>query len=300
MSPTPKRDEGWTCSCGTWNESSRTQCRNCKGGQGALSTEIALFGPSPFDAIRQHDDRWSARDLMPLLGYEKWERFLSAIQRAAVAARNAGHDPYEAFSHLREEGTGGRPRDDYRLTRYACYLVAMNGDPRKPEIAAAQTYFATKTREAEVAAPVELDMSTAAGRMQVLSMAMEAERRALIAETRAEELEAPAEAWNVLASADPDWSVREAAFILNRDPSIDTGQQRLFNELRRMRVIDSRDIPYASHARHVKLRPRTYTNRATNEEVQAKAQVRITAEGLAYLHKRLGGSEPLELREPVS
>lgn len=111
--------------------------------------------------------------------------------------------------------------------------------------------------------------------------------------------EPKAEAWDVLASADPDWSVREAAYILNRDPSIDTGQQRLFNELRRMRVIDSRDTPYSSHAHHVKLRPRTFTNRATNEEMPAKPQVRITAAGLAYLHKKLGGTAELELSEQV-
>ena len=107
---------------------------------------------SPFDGIRQVDDRgefWSARQLMPLLGYDKWERFDDALTRAGSAAYNAGHHPDQHFSRLREKGVG-RPRADYRLTRYACYLVAMNGDPRKPEIAAAQTYFAVKTREAEL------------------------------------------------------------------------------------------------------------------------------------------------------
>jgi anti-repressor protein len=117
------------------------------------------------------------------------------------------------------------------------------------------------------------------------------------AERRAAALEPDAEAWHILASAEPDYSVREAAYILNRDPAIDTGQNRLFNELRRMRVIDSRDIPYADHARHVKLRARSFTNRATGEETPAKPQVRITAEGLAYLHKKLGGTEPLRLDE---
>jgi anti-repressor protein len=109
-----------------------------------------------------------------------------------------------------------------------------------------------------------------------------------------------AHAWDTLASADPDYSVREAAYILNRDPAIDTGQNRLFNAMRQMRVIDSRDIPYADHARHVKLRARSFTNRATNEETAAKPQVRITAAGLAYLHKRLGGIAPLRLDEQLA
>lgn len=109
-----------------------------------------------------------------------------------------------------------------------------------------------------------------------------------------------AQAWDTLASADPDYSVREAAYILNRDPAIDTGQNRLFVQMRAMRVIDSRDIPYANHARHVKLRARSFTNRATNEETAAKPQVRITAEGLAYLHKRLGGTAPLRLDEQLA
>jgi prophage antirepressor-like protein len=128
----------------------------------------------------------------------------------------------------------------------------------------------------------------------------EAEERAELAEKRAAELEAPAEAWNVLASADADYSAREAAYILNRDPSISTGQNRLLNEMRRMRIIDSRDIPYATHERHVRLRPRTYTNRATGEEHAAKSQVRVTAEGLAYLHKKLGGTAPLQLDEEAN
>src|SRR5690606_18983801 len=107
---------------------------------------------SPFDSIRQVDDQgefWSARDLMPLLGYEQWRRFDDALTRAGSAAYNAGHHPDQHFCQLRQKGIG-RPQTDYRLTRYACYLVAMNGDPRKPEIAAAQTYFAVKTREAEL------------------------------------------------------------------------------------------------------------------------------------------------------
>lgn len=104
------------------------------------------------------EERWSARDLHAPMGYEKWERFEVAIQRAMAAAQNSGMDPLDHFRGASKVIQGGRWGKqnvaDYRLTRYACYLIAMNGDPRKPEIAAAQTYFAVKTREAELAATI--------------------------------------------------------------------------------------------------------------------------------------------------
>lgn len=113
------------------------------------------FGGSPFDRIRHEDDNggeyWLARELQPVMGYEKWERFEGVIDRAIRSAENTGTYSEQAFSRIREEGTGGAPRNDYRLSRYAAYLIAMNGDPNKPQVAAAQAYFAIKTREAEAA-----------------------------------------------------------------------------------------------------------------------------------------------------
>ncbi|WP_394329654.1 BRO family protein, partial [Mycobacteroides abscessus] len=98
-----------------------------------------------------HEGReyWSARALMPLLGYDSWRRFADAISRAKIAARNSGHEVTRLFANAVKKSEG-RNAEDYHLSRYACYLVALNGDPRKPEIAAAQTYFVIKTREAEV------------------------------------------------------------------------------------------------------------------------------------------------------
>jgi len=117
--------------------------------------------------------------------------------------------------------------------------------------------------------------------------AEEAERALAIAGPKAE-------AWEVLASAEGDYSVREAAYILNRDPAIETGQNRLFQLLRDWRLIDRTNRPYADHARHVQLRATHYTDKWTGEEV-ATTQVRITIAGLRYLHQRLGGVKQLSL-----
>lgn len=120
-------------------------------------SEIKPFqvGTSPFDGIMHTDPDgvqwWSARELMPLLGYKSWRRMLEAVHRAKLSCRNTGHDDASIFDH--DDATPdvvGRPRVDVRMTRYGCYLVAMNGDPGKPEIAAAQSYFALATRAAEL------------------------------------------------------------------------------------------------------------------------------------------------------
>ena len=115
---------------------------------------------SPFDTIRQRradgTEYWSGRDLMPLLGYESWQKFESAIRRATTAAQSTDLDTSRHFSGaakvIKSGRWGSQTVSDIHLSRHACYLVAMNGDPRKPQIAAAQTYFAVRTRQAETAA----------------------------------------------------------------------------------------------------------------------------------------------------
>lgn len=117
-----------------------------------MTTPAFRENVSPFDAIRQTredgSEFWSARDLMPMLGYDRWDRVPEVIERAKASAAASGHAAADLF-RASSEKSGGRPRENFELARFACYLVAMNGDPRKPEVAAAQAYFAVKTREAE-------------------------------------------------------------------------------------------------------------------------------------------------------
>ena len=97
---------------------------------------------------------WSARELQVLLGYSKWENFLKVIEKAKLACENAGEKTENHFPDVRKMVQIGsnteRVIEDINLTRYACYLIAQNGDARKMEIAFAQTYFAVQTRRAEI------------------------------------------------------------------------------------------------------------------------------------------------------
>ena len=97
---------------------------------------------------------WYARELALVLDYTKWENFHKVIKRAMIACENSGHDVYLDFPEVRKIVSAGATRKpvlDYELTRYACYLIVQNGDPRKEVIALGQTYFAIQTYRQEVA-----------------------------------------------------------------------------------------------------------------------------------------------------
>ena len=111
-----------------------------------------------FESIKQTNpyeaEYWSARDLAPLLGYANWQNFEIAIKRGKTACEQVGQvvtDHFIDSNKIVALGSGASRRiRDYYLSRFACYLIAQNGDPRKAEIAAAQAYFAVSTRQNEL------------------------------------------------------------------------------------------------------------------------------------------------------
>ncbi len=111
---------------------------------------------------------WSARELQEIFGYTQWRNFLNTVDKAKVAAANAGEkvsDHFADISKMVEVGSGAkRGLEDIALTRYACYLIAQNGDPAKPAVAFAQTYFAVQTRRQEIIEKRLLDIARVSAR----------------------------------------------------------------------------------------------------------------------------------------
>ncbi|MCR4304512.1 MAG: DNA damage-inducible protein D [Gallionella sp.] len=129
------------------------------------SKNIPTIGDQSFEDLKQtneHDaEYWSARDLQPLLGYSQWRRFEDAVSRAITSCEQTGNNPEHHFAGAGKPIIGGKGAvqtvDDYQLSRFACYLIAQNGDPRKPEIAQAQKYFAIQTRKQELSEQLAAD-----------------------------------------------------------------------------------------------------------------------------------------------
>lgn len=245
-----------------------------------MTAELELFptDTSPFDAIRRQrtdgTEFWSARDLMPLLGYPTWQHFVPAIDRARSAAVAQGNDVDVLFTVSREK-SGGRPREDFHLARFACYLVAMNGDPRKPEVAAAQAYFAIRTREAETR-PAAVPSGP-----ELLALAVvEAQQMLAAKDEKIAALEPKAEFYDELMESDGTYSLNSVAHMLG------WGRNVMMRELRKLGVLQGNNLPYRRYDHHFKVVPGTYTNRHTGETVPT-ATTYVLPSGIDFLRRKL-------------
>ena len=120
-----------------------------------MTSKLQKYKEKVFDDIKHTDEDgneyWYARELMPLLGYEKWERFSNVINKAMEACKGSNYTVSEHFPGAGKTSKvpkgGYKKINDYKLSRYACYLIVQNCDPRKEAVALGQTYFAIQTRK---------------------------------------------------------------------------------------------------------------------------------------------------------
>lgn len=256
---------------------------------------------SPFDAGRVPcpqggEDRWSARWLMDQMGYPNWQDFERVIERAKVAAHNQGFNVQILF-RVDPKKTGGRPQTDYLVTRFAAYLIAMNGDPRKPQVSAAQEYFVVKTREAEITAatPAAMNDDELMARAVLIANdrinALAAENKQLAATI---ERDAPkVAAYERFIDSDGTYALGVVAKLLG------TSQNRLFRDLRARGVLISkgamRNTPYQRYMHHFAVKSYEYDREDGSTGISYTT--RVLPSGVPFIAKQIG-RPLLEVVEP--
>lgn len=222
---------------------------------------VSVDVQSPFDSIRKVRpdgvEFWSARDLMPMMGYAKWQAFEVPVARAMQSAKNQGHDVTSHFTGSRKTPPGGGPATlDYALSRFAAYLLAMNGDPNKPEVAAAQSYFAIKTREAELVQS-QIPQTYAEALREAAALherALQAEAAALEANTKVVELEPLAAEYERFLDAEGTLKMGGVANMFG------IGRTTLFKHLKEEGVLQPDRRPYQQYADWFRVIPHGYKN----------------------------------------
>ena len=251
-------------------------------------------GQSPFDQIKHTrpdgSEYWSARELQPLMGYSTWQNFGKPLNRAMRSAEVQGVALESNFMRSHKI-TATKPQEDYELSRFACYLVAMNGDPNMPEVAAAQAYFAVKTNEAETRPT--MDLTSLDGISAILDAGKEALNRAQQAEARVLQLEGPAAQASTMREAD---GLRTISDLLNdlkvhvasNYPGVKVIQPDVFNLAGRVGLIirgntvrNNQPTSRAIEAGWV--RPKDHTYQTKNHGTQMTMYARLTPKGYGRL-----------------
>lgn len=266
---------------------------------------------SPFDSIRRVRDGgseyWSARELQPLLGYVEWRKFSGCIDEAKrAAAITAGEgNLVDTDKVVERENRGSITVADVELTRYGAYMVAMSCDGRKPEVAAAKTYFAIRTREAETAQPAALPSTRQLAQMVIdAEDAREAAERQVQIERKGREamesyakgLEPRAEGYDRLLDGDGTYSVGVVAKMLG------SSQNKLFGDLRSAGIFIAkgamRNTPYQKYMHHFDVKAFEYTREDGTQGNSYKTRVRPS--GIDFIARKLGRSVQSGLDEVAS
>ncbi|KAM9863102.1 hypothetical protein ACI1US_00987 [Leucobacter sp. BZR 635] len=231
---------------------------------------------------------WSARDLMPFAGYSKWENWSKAISRAITSVNASGlnaADHFAGVGKMIELGKGARREvEDVELTRYACYILFQNADGAKTEVAAAQQYFAIKTRAAEVS-----PRDTPSGAELIALAVIEAQQMLAQQASQIAELAPKADAWDGLASGNGTYAVADAAKMLNQ-VGIVTGRDRLFQFMHELGWVYRQSGRWQAKQTAVGTgrlyhKPQSHQHPETGETVLDAPQVRVTMKGLNELRK---------------
>lgn len=251
-----------------------------------MTGDLTSVAASSFDAgrtpcMRGGEDRWSARWLMEQMGYTAWQNFEPIIERAKTAAHHEGFNVKTIFMQTHKVSTQRGPaQTDYMLTRFAAYLVAMNGQPSKPKVAAAQVYFAVKTREAEARPAINgADIS----RLELIQIALNAETERLALEAENKELAPKAEAFDTFIDATGKYSVGAVAKMLG------TSQNKLYRELRNAGVLIAKgsmwNTPYQQYMHHFEVKAHEYER--SSGETGCSYTTYVQPSGIDFIRRKL-------------